>query len=159
MAEDKTCNLVHGTPFVQDVRGTNADDCIVGTQGNNFIEGKDGNDHILGVRGENLILAGAGDDYVDHGDGWKGRVVLGEGNDTLFVDVKGWTGVTLVDFNPAEDQIQAANLRDNVDLSDVSQVLKEAGITLENHDQVIGQLKAEITPHQNAENLVTISGI
>ena len=98
---DQSWNRTHvlnllsvGTPYNDNLTGTDApdylfggvgDDQLSGLDGNDRLEGGAGNDTLYGGAGDDTLIGGDGDDWLDGGEGHN-QLIGGMGNDTYVVD-------------------------------------------------------------------------
>lgn len=98
---DQSWNRTHvlnllsvGTPYNDNLIGTDApdylfagmgDDQLSGLGGNDRLEGGAGNDTLYGGAGDDTLIGGDGDDWLDGGEGHN-QLIGGMGNDTYVVD-------------------------------------------------------------------------
>ncbi|MEQ9726992.1 calcium-binding protein [Pseudomonas sp. WHRI 8822A] len=101
---DQSWNRTHvlnllsvGTPYNDNLTGTDVpdylfgglgDDQLSGLGGNDRLEGGAGNDTLYGGAGDDTLIGGDGDDWLDGGEGHN-QLIGGMGNDTYVVDQPG----------------------------------------------------------------------
>jgi len=93
---------VTGSAFDDTIGGDNADNVLTGNDGNDMLFGGDGGDSLIGGAGNDTLYGGAGNDLLTGGAGNDVYVVdalldvvseggAGQGVDSVFVTVSGWT--------------------------------------------------------------------
>ena len=100
-------DLVRGGWFNEALGGGAGNDTLQGGDGNDTLFGEAGNDSIVGGVGNDTLYGGAGNDTMAGGTGDDVYLVedltdvvtelAGEGNDTAFVTVNGWTSAANVE--------------------------------------------------------------
>lgn len=86
--------VVHGTPGVDDLVGTNAPDTLLGGPGKDSLDGRGGDDRLRGQAGDDTLIDHAGDDVLRGGFGddtfggnpGRDEIFGGPGNDILLDD-------------------------------------------------------------------------
>ncbi len=84
-------------------------DSVSGGIGNDYLRGGEHDDSLYGNEGNDYLIGDSGNDYLDGGVG-SDRLRGGSGNDTFVLSTAQGTDLIL-DFNPAEDQLELQGLQ------------------------------------------------
>ena len=148
-------NLIEGTPFDDEVMGSEGDDYILAGAGNDKVDGGKGNDVIAGGIGSDLLNGGAGDDIFlidginkgyDRFEGGSGFDIIQGGDTNDIIRMKDFHGIYTVekiDGGLGDNHLVGTRFNDNIDLSatllvNINSIEGRAG-----NDKIIGSLSAD----------------